>query len=85
MAFTQTVTRRTIFGDRRIVYGTYSTDTTGGTIETGLHLVQHFDLQHTGNAAVGESPSVNETLPCSGSVKIVCTSGKSGLWFAVGL
>lgn len=85
MAFTTTIIHRTIFGDKRVVYGTWTTDTTGGTIETGLHLVEHFQLQHTGNAAVAESPSVNETLPTDGTIEIVCTSAKNGLWKAIGL
>lgn len=85
MTFTTTIIRRTIFGDKRIVYGTWTTDTDNGTIQTTLRQVEHINLQHTGAATANEAPSINETLPCSGSVKIVHTSGKSGLWFAAGL
>jgi hypothetical protein len=85
MPFESKVIRRTIFGDKRVVYGTFTNDTTGGTIETGLHLVQSFSLQHTGAAAVTEAPSVNETLPTDGSIVIVTTNAKSGLWMATGL
>jgi len=84
MALTQTITKQTVMGDRKVVYGTFTTDTTSGTIYTGLQQVEHFSLQHTGSAAVAESPSVNETIPCDGSVAIVNTSAKSGLWIAIG-
>lgn len=84
MAFTQTIIKQTVMGDRRVVYGTWATDTTGGTIATGLHQVEHISLQYTGAAAITESPSVNETLPCDGTVVIVVTSGADGLWKAVG-
>jgi len=85
MAFTQTIIKQTVMGDKRVVYGTWATDTDHGTINTGLHLVQHIDLQYLGATAPGESPSVNETLPTDGTIEIVFTTGKGGAWIAVGL
>jgi len=87
MAFAQTRNKhRMPMGDNYFVYGTFTnTDgDTGGTIDTGLHLVKHFDLQHTGNAAVDESPSVNEVLPSDGSIVIVTTANACGIWSALG-
>lgn len=86
MTFTSTRIRvPNFFGHKRVTYGTFSNDTTGGTIDTGLRTVEFFSIQHTGNAAIAESPSVNETFPCDRYVKIVSTSSKSGLWMAIGL
>jgi hypothetical protein len=84
MAFAFAILKQTVMGDRRVVYGTFTNDTTGGTINTGLRQVENILLQHTGAAAVTESPSVNETLPTDGSIVIVTTSAKSGLWKAIG-
>lgn len=84
MAFTQKILKQTFMGHKRVVYGSWTTDTDNGTIETTLRQVEHIDLQYTGSAAVAESPSVNETMPCGGNVKIVCTANKNGLFFAFG-
>ena len=73
-------------GDNYFVYGNFTnTDgDTGGTIDTGLHLVKHFDLQYSGAAAIGESASVNETFPSDGSIVIVTTANACGIWSALG-
>jgi len=87
MAFDFTLNKhKSTRGSEYWVYGGFSnTDgSTGGTIVTGLHLVKHFDLQHTGNAAVAESPSVNEVLPSDGSIIIVTTANACGIWSALG-
>ena len=85
MTFTQTVIKQTFHGDKRVVWGTWATDADNGVIKTGLHSVQHFDLQYLGATAPGEAASVNEVFPCGGDVRIVVTSGKGGAWIAVGL
>jgi hypothetical protein len=85
MTFTSRVIRRgNDTGHNRVNYGDFTNDTTGGIIDTELRSVKYFSLQYTGNAAVSESPSIVGTLPIDRYVTIVTTSGKSGLWFAVG-
>ena len=87
MAFSSEVTRETVFGNVRIKWGTFTTSSTetGGDIETGLTRVHFLVAQHSGDAAVASSPSVNETFPLSGGdVTIVTTESKSGYWFAIG-
>lgn len=72
-------------GDKRVVFGSWATDTTGGDIDTGLVVCDVVELQHTGDTVIDDHPVVNETLPCGGSaVTIVCTSAKSGIWMAIG-
>ncbi|MFA5306645.1 MAG: hypothetical protein WC365_04295 [Candidatus Babeliales bacterium] len=86
MTLTSTITKQTEFGDRKVVFGTFTNDSTGGDIETGLRVVEQFYVQHTGSAAVAETPSVYETLPVGDrtSPTIVTTSGKAGIWMAIG-
>jgi hypothetical protein len=87
MTFTSTITRRVNFwGHKRVVYGTFTSDTTGGDIDTSLRTVEYIELQHTGAAAVADAPSVIQDLPCNGrAITIVTTSAKNGLWKAIGL
>ena len=87
MAFDYTVdNHKSTRGDNYWVHGNFTnTDgSTGGVIETGLHLVKDFSLQHTGSASVAESPSVNEVLPSDGSIIIVTAANASGIWSALG-
>jgi hypothetical protein len=85
MAFTSAVTERTIMGNKRVHFGTWTTDTTGGDIDTGLKTCEFITLQTSGAAVSADQSSVNETLPVAGSaVTIVCTSGADGYWMAMG-
>lgn len=87
MAFTSTVTMRTVFGNKRFHAGTYTNTsaTTGGDIDTGLRKVESFDLTQKSNAVVASQASVNESLPCDGSaVTIVTAGGGDGYWQAWG-
>lgn len=85
MAFTSTITGWISLGNRRASYGTFTTDTTGGDIDTGLTVCDFIFLQHSGASAIADRPVVNETLPIAGSaVTIVNTSGKDGYWWAFG-
>ena len=87
MAFASAVTARTIFGDKRIVYGTFTNGAadTGGNVETGLRRVESFHATHTGAAVVASAPAVNETFPLDGgAVTIVTVANADGVWFAVG-
>jgi hypothetical protein len=85
MAFTSTIVGLAKFGSRHIVMGNWSTDTTGGTIVTGLRKVEFIACKALGSLIVADAPTVNATLPQSGGdVTVICTSGKSGVWYAVG-
>lgn len=87
MAFTSAVTMKTVFGNKRVHFGTYSTDSTdtGGDINTGLRSCEAIFLQQTGSAVTADAPVINETLPCAGNaVTIVQTASADGYWMAVG-
>ena len=70
----------------RIVTGTYTctSSTTGGDIDTGLSMVYGFFLQPSGAAVVSSFPVYNETLPKSGAITIVTTTGSIGSFMAIG-
>jgi len=86
MAFESAITDKTVMGNKRVHTGTWTTDTTGGDIDTGLHSCEFIVLQTSGNAVSADQSSVNETLPVAGSaVTIVCTSSADGFWMAMGV
>ena len=87
MAFTSTITGVSVFGNKRIAWGTYSTSSTdaGGDITTGLSVVDFIALTETASAVTADCPVVNETLPLAGGVvTIVQTASADGYWFAFG-
>jgi hypothetical protein len=85
MTLASTISGYADFGAKRVSWGSFTNDSTGGDIDTGLAICEGILIQHTGSAAIGDSPSINETLPCAGSaITIVTTSGKVGNWFAWG-
>lgn len=87
MAFAYTITRTTVFGDRKIVYGTYASSAsgTGGDIVTGLTLCEQLQLTQTGSAVTANAPVVNETLPVAGgTVTIVTDADATGQFIAIG-
>jgi len=88
MAFTSTVLKQTVFGDLRVVAGTYvnTSGSTGGDIATGLTVVGLVTLQPYG-AAVGSAPFVNETLGAipATACTIVTNANESGIWMAYGI
>jgi hypothetical protein len=85
MAFTSTVTGRSKLANKNVTWGTWTTDTTGGDINTGLTSCDFIMLQTSGAAVSADQSAVNETLPVAGSaVTIVCTSGADGYWWAMG-
>jgi hypothetical protein len=88
MAFVSTIIGRTVFGNKRVVVGTYTNGAadTGGDIDTGLRSCEALLLQPTGAAVVASAPSVNETLPvCGNAVTIVNTADEDGIWIAIGV
>jgi len=83
-----------IVGDQKMISGTFSNNdgSTGGIIQTGLHYVNNFTIQHTGAAAVADSPSVKSPLKSIGGVQrlepdveIKTTANASGIWVATGV
>lgn len=87
MAFTYTITGQTVFGNKRIITGTYASasGSTGGDIVTGLNNCEHMNLQGTGSAVDVAEPVINETFPVAGgTVTIVTTADKSGTFIAYG-
>ena len=88
-AFSSTVSENTVFGNKRIVIGTYSSadglGTTGGDIETGLNRVDILVLQPHGSSVATNAPVTNETFPLeSGDVTIVTDASQTGYFWAVG-
>jgi hypothetical protein len=87
MSFASAVTSKTVFGNKRVNFGTFTNGAsdTGGDINTGLRSCEEIFLQHVSSAVVASAPSVNETLPVAGSaVTIVTTAGADGRWMAIG-
>lgn len=89
MAFAAAITEQTVFGNKVVKYGTYTSTggDTGGDITTYLSQVDFFDLQPGGASVIANNPVVNETLPLrnsTGSVTIVTTANETGYWFAIG-
>lgn len=80
-----------IVGKKRRVRGTYTSSggATGGDIVTGLSFVTGFKLTPTGNAAITEATSLNETVATDtiivgGTMTIVSTANEVGIWEAEG-
>ena len=87
MAFTFTIQGQTVFGNKRIVFGTFasSSGSTGGDINTGLSVLETLQLSHTGTTAPANAPAINETLPLNGGVATIVTiADTTGTFLAVG-
>lgn len=88
MAFTVSITRRTVIGNLRMVVGVYTSadGSTGGDITTGLSRVEACQLQPKGSSVLANQPVVNETMPlASGDVTIVTTANEIGTFVAYGM
>ena len=87
MAFTSAVLGTTVFGNKRVKWGTFTTSSTdtGGDIATGLTRVDIMLLQHSGSAAAADAPAITETFPLSGGdVTVIHTTSADGYWLAIG-
>ena len=88
MTFAYTKTKVISSGAARIAYGTYTnTDSgTGGSIDTGLAVVDNMQLTPKGSSVAGNAPVVNETLPglAGDAVTIVTDADEVGTWMAIG-
>jgi len=86
MSFSSTITFRDNSAKRRMHYGTFTNDgsSIGGDISTGLETVECMFFTCAASA-VGNSPVVDETLPCAGNaVTIVTDADEVGTWMAIG-
>ena len=87
MAFESEVTIRSVMGNKRVHFGTYTNGSgdTGGDINTGLRSCEFLSLQPGGSSAIATAPVVNETLPVAGSaVTVVTADDEDGNWMAIG-
>mgnify|MGYP003153187792 FL=1 len=72
-------------GNRRIVCGQTTTDSTDGNIETGLSSVDSLLFTHKGSAEEAAAAVINADLPLSsGNVAIHCVSGDVVYFMAIG-
>lgn len=86
--FASAVLGRSVFGNKQIVWGTYTAagGSTGGTVTTGLDQVDMFIPTAGGASIVADAPTVNSTFPlASGSVTLIVTATTTGYWTAIGL
>ena len=86
MAFSATKTGESVFGNKRVTYGTWDGGgDTGGDINTGLRIVDFMTLTAAGALIVADAPTINETFPVAGdAVTIIVTSDTDGYWIAYG-
>lgn len=87
MAFASAISGSTVFGNKRVTWGTFTNagGDTGGNIDTGLGTCEFIALQSGGTAVIATAPVVNETLPIAGSaVTIVTAADEDGQWWAFG-
>ena len=88
MAFAATIDSITVFGNKRIVMGSYTNEPgdTGGDIATGLLSVDFVTITpKVTTVAPTTGAGVNETLPLSGgTVTIVTADGEDGYFMVVG-
>lgn len=79
MAFTATVTKKDVAGSHRRVMGTFSQTSgdTGGVVNTGLRVVENFQMTGAVNVAVsGGAVTVTTADP---------GAAQAGFWEAVGM
>jgi hypothetical protein len=73
MAFSSAIVGESVFGNKRVKWGTYT---------NGLEALV---LQPGGSSAIATAPVVDETLPVSGNaVTIVTADNEDGTWLAIG-
>jgi len=90
MAFSYTIVRRSVYGNMKIVAGTYSNNSssTGGTISTNLRRVEHITLTPNAADAVAAQHAVDSdttTMPVdSGDVAIATGADEGGTFIAFG-
>lgn len=90
MTFSSSVTDQTVFGDKRIVIGTFTngaTDT-GGVFTHGLNKLDHVSFVVSGTATVSATaPTVQEDLQsglAQPTATLITSQGLSGTFLAIG-
>lgn len=86
MALAGTITHRTVMGNKKVIFGTYTAANadTSGTIATGLDIVENFQLSGLSWAPAGGTSGVAES---SGTMTLTFadpTGACSGYWMAMG-
>lgn len=86
MAYSQSIILKTVFGDKKIVLGTYNCDSvTTGEIATGLNRIDSLILTPTGATVDTNEAVIDETFPlASGTATVVTDSGATGQFLAIG-
>lgn len=89
MSFSYAIQHRSVFGNKRVVIGSFTNDggNTGGAILTGLvGKVDYFSITEKGAAVVANRSVINETLPkAGGSITVVCDANVNAYWMAIGV
>ena len=86
MAFTTVIhLEMNLEGNRKIVCGQTTSDSTDGVIATGLSLVESLVFTHKGSAEEAAAAVINANLPlASGDVGVHCVSGDVFYFQAIG-
>ena len=77
MAFVATQTGQTVMGNMRMVYGTFTNDTTSGEVTTGLSQVHHFTC--AGATITGEKSGYPGVMQVT-----IANTSTGGYWMAMG-
>jgi len=91
MAFTSSITDRTVFGDKRVVFGSYTSGATavGGTLAHGLKKVYHIDFTSAGTATTETiNPQITQDLQggfVGPTVGLTTGTAASGTFISYGL
>ena len=80
MAFTVVITEKTVIGNRRMNFGTFTSDaTTPATFATGLRLIEYVELNPLGSTNTCFADNVGTSMSAVSS-----GSGTTGCWMAIG-
>ena len=82
MAFSYTITARTVMGNKRVVMGTFnSASTTTGSILTGLNAIEFSDIHNK----VTEDKGIIDDTTTAGTIALsALTSNDTGTFIAYG-
>lgn len=80
---TYTITKNTVVGDLRFVFGTYTNagGSTGQDIVTGLNEVFYFNS----TCGTSQAATVNLTTISGGTAAMTNVDNEDGLWMAIGV
>jgi len=83
MAFAYTIKKTSVFGDVRVVMGSYTNGSsdTGGAIKTGLNEVFYFNS----DCETSQAATVNKVAISGGDVTITTAADEDGKFIAIGV